>query len=55
FPVSSSAPVLLRSTGNYRMQSWHSWPGEIEEKFARETLKQRDFYFDTPPTSNFGT
>ncbi|CAF0727223.1 unnamed protein product [Adineta steineri] len=54
-PVSSYAPVLLRSTGNYRMQSWHSWPGEIEEKFARETLKQRDFYFDTPPTSNFGT
>jgi len=28
---------------------------ELEEKFARETLKQRDFYFDTPPASNFGT
>ncbi|UJR33757.1 hypothetical protein I4U23_021184 [Adineta vaga] len=28
---------------------------ELEERFVRETLKQKDFYFDTPPTSNFGT
>ncbi|CAF4559536.1 unnamed protein product, partial [Rotaria socialis] len=26
-PVSSRAPVILRSTGGYRLQSWHSWPG----------------------------
>jgi hypothetical protein len=25
--MTSHAPVLLRSTGNYRLQSWHSWPG----------------------------
>jgi len=25
--MTSCAPVLLRSTGSYRMQSWHSWPG----------------------------
>ncbi|CAF4364125.1 unnamed protein product, partial [Adineta steineri] len=28
---------------------------EIEENGTRETLKQRDFYFDTPPSSTFGT
>ncbi|CAF0747725.1 unnamed protein product [Adineta ricciae] len=26
-PVTSHAPALLRSTGGYRLQSWHSWPG----------------------------
>ncbi|CAF2709530.1 unnamed protein product [Rotaria sp. Silwood2] len=26
-PISSRAPVILRSTGSHRLQSWHSWPG----------------------------
>ncbi|CAF0897988.1 unnamed protein product [Adineta ricciae] len=28
---------------------------EFDEKLARETMRKRDFYFDTPPSSNFGT
>ncbi|UJR13522.1 hypothetical protein I4U23_000536 [Adineta vaga] len=28
---------------------------ELDEKLTRETMKKRDFYFDTPPSSIFGT